>query len=68
MSNGHEWNYKTLSGGRVATGWIGEPPMMQRVWSAFSPGCWITRNGDGSFSVLRDEDFRRIYEEVESDG
>lgn len=29
---------------------------------AFGPGCWIVKKWDGSFQVMRDDDFQRVFE------
>lgn len=70
MADTHSWNHDTTTGGSVATDLVGEMmiPMMKRRWVGFTPGCWIASLSHGAFRVYRDEDFQRIYEEVEVDG
>lgn len=67
MSQGHSWNLATTTGGYLKER-KGSGEWVPRSDGSFSPGCWLVRESGGRVVVYRDEDFRRIFEEVEVDG
>ncbi len=60
-ADNHSWNPTTTTGGYLTrkTG-AGQTLADQH----FKPGCWIVKRWDGTFQVMRDKDFRRLFEEA----